>query len=96
MSSMFSIMFLSLTIALFFWRIYKRRRIDPSNFRTGTNLFNQDIHPFTSSLMLSFNNRFSAPTTSGVIQDLLIGCETGVTDFSLCNYSLKSFNKPDS
>ena len=47
MSSIFGIPCLSLTIALFAWRIFKQRQKDPSNFGTGTNEFNQDVGPFT-------------------------------------------------
>ena len=63
MSFIFSIMFLSLTIALFAWRISKRRRIDPSDFGIGENVFNKDIHPFTGSMIFIFNSRFSSFST---------------------------------
>ena len=63
MSSMFGITCLSLTIALFAWHMSRQRQIDPSSLETGTNGFNQDVGPFTGSMMLSFNGLFSSCST---------------------------------
>ena len=65
---LFIVFRVALTIALFAWRMSKQRRIVPSSFGIGTNGFNQDVNPFTGSMISSFKDLSTSSSTLHLVK----------------------------